>query len=97
MNPVDQLLNEISDVANAELWHQLPALDDKIRSHFENAIANCPAEQSQQLLNDIDRTSKCYANVIDLCKQHSANLQAESAKLSQQKTAIKGYTANFSG
>lgn len=95
MTTVDQLLREINDVAKAELWHKLPELDDKIRNYFEKKIANCPDEQSQQLLHDIDRTAKCYTEVIDLCKQHNANLQAEGSKLQQQRTAVKGYTSNL--
>ena len=96
MNPVDQLLEEINDVAISELWHQLPALDDKIRSYFEEAIANCPDDRKEQLLLDIDRTTECYAQVIEQCRQHGANLQAESSKLQQQKAAVKGYSANLS-
>ena len=97
MSSVDQLLEEINDVATSELWHLLPALDDKIRSYFEDAIANTPQEQSEKLLQDIDRTSKCYANVIQLCKEHGEQLKAESNKLQQQKAAVKGYTAHMGG
>jgi hypothetical protein len=92
---IDQLLSEISDLAQSELWHKLPALDNRIRAVFTHEADNCETGQEQQLMDKISRATTCYSNVLQLCDARQKQLQQESYKLKKSRIAAKSYAAGM--